>query len=259
MLQKVGYLFTGLLLIVNAASDDPSFDDASVCQNVSVPVGFKDIPSSEQDTWSFVAAPGDFMHVLYRNYHSDRQNQGTNKCTMVQKVPYNDTGETKFANYTKWYNGTTCERRAMRSFYKVVNLYGSEGTTNNVLVARHKIGENLTNESCYPFAYTDANCAVVLMNHWNEAAKLQCKKNPSAHKHEGGENTLEAGENMPCQQACEMWVRHENLNETYLNENCTKYYEKFCGDRKFFLYEKPICDGVEKLPINITEPISEDQ
>uniref|UniRef100_A0A0K8R8B2 Putative salivary lipocalin n=1 Tax=Ixodes ricinus TaxID=34613 RepID=A0A0K8R8B2_IXORI len=180
MLQNVGSLFTGLLLIVNAASTDPSSDETSVCHNVSVPSGFKNIPSSDQDVWSFVAAPGNFMYVLYRNFHSDSENKGTNMCVMVQKVPYTQSGETKFANYTKWFNGTTNQSYAMRSFYAVVSLDGTEGATKNVLVARHQVGENLTTETCYPFAYTDAKCAVVLMNHWNDAAKNQCRnENPS--------------------------------------------------------------------------------
>ncbi|XP_040063800.1 uncharacterized protein LOC115320829 [Ixodes scapularis] len=252
MLQNVGSLFTGFLLIINAASTDPSSNEKSKCQNVSVPAGFKNIPSSDQDVWSFVAAPGNFMYALYRNFNSDRENKGTNKCVMVQKVPYNDTGETKFANYTKWYNGTTCLSYAIRSFYHLVQLNGTVGTTKNVLVARHQVGVNLTGEYCYPYVYTDTKCAVVLMSHWNDAAKKQCKNNSPAHK-------PKTGENMPCQTACEMWVRHKNLNETSLNKNCTKYYKQFCGDRKIFLYDKLICDRVEKLPINITKSISEDQ
>ncbi|XP_040074411.1 uncharacterized protein LOC120846643 [Ixodes scapularis] len=259
MLQNVGSLLTCLLLIVNAASTDPSSDETSVCQNVLVPAGFKNIPSSEQDAWSFVAAPGDFMYVLYRNFHSDRQNKGTNKCVMVQKVPYDDTAETRFANYTKWYNETTCLSYAMQSFYKLVMLDGSKGTTKNVLAARHKVGGIFTNTTCYPFAYTNAKCAVVLMNHWNHAAKNQCKEE-TPNQEDGTEKiTATTGKQGPCETACEMWVRHENLNETSLSENCTKYYKQFCGETKIFLYDKPICDQVEKLPINITNSYSKDE
>uniref|UniRef100_A0A6B0V532 Putative salivary lipocalin n=1 Tax=Ixodes ricinus TaxID=34613 RepID=A0A6B0V532_IXORI len=259
MLQNIGYLFTGLLLIINAASTDPGSDEKSKCQNVSVPAGFTNIPSSEQDAWSFVAAAGDFMYVLFRNFHSDSENKGTNMCVMVQKVPYNERGETKFANYTKWFNGTTWETHAMRSFYKVVTLHGTKGTTKNVLVARHQAGENLTRETCYPFAYTNAKCAVVLMNHWNDAAKNQCKEETSSQKGDSDKTAPKTGEQRPCETACEMWVRHEYLNETSLSENCTKYYEQFCGNSKIFLYEKSTCDQVEDLPVNITKCISKDQ
>ncbi|XP_040074404.2 uncharacterized protein LOC115320764 [Ixodes scapularis] len=259
MLPKRGTSFAGLLLIVSVVSTDPGPDKKSVCQNALVPARFKDISPSDQDAWSFIAAPGNFMYALFRNFHSDSENKGTNKCVMVQKVPYNECGETKFANYTKWFNATTCLPYAMRSFDSVVKLDGTQGTTKNVMVARHQVGGHLTKEFCYPFVYTDAKCAVVLMSHWNHAAKIQCEKNATAHKQQGGENAPETGENMPCQTACEMWVRHENLNETSLNENCTKYYKQFCGDRKIFLYDKRICDRVEKLPVNITKSISEDQ
>uniref|UniRef100_A0A147BW57 Putative salivary lipocalin n=1 Tax=Ixodes ricinus TaxID=34613 RepID=A0A147BW57_IXORI len=259
MLQNIGYLFTGLLLIINAASTDPGSDEKSKCQNVSVPAGFTNIPSSEQDAWSFVAAAGDFMYVLFRNFHSDSENKGTNMCVMVQKVPYNERGETKFANYTKWFNGTTWETHAMRSFYKYVKFDGSKGTTNNVLVARHKIGGDFTPEFCYPFVFTDAKCAVVLMNHWNHAAQTQCENSAATDKHESGDSALKSDVKMPCQTACELWVRHENLNETSLSTDCTKYYTQFCGNKKIFLYNKTICDEVERFPINITESISKDQ
>uniref|UniRef100_A0A6B0U3D3 Putative secreted protein n=1 Tax=Ixodes ricinus TaxID=34613 RepID=A0A6B0U3D3_IXORI len=64
MLQNIGYLFTGLLLIINAASTDPGSDEKSKCQNVSVPAGFTNIPSSEQDAWSVETSRRNFATLL---------------------------------------------------------------------------------------------------------------------------------------------------------------------------------------------------
>uniref|UniRef100_V5GZD0 Putative lipocalin n=2 Tax=Ixodes ricinus TaxID=34613 RepID=V5GZD0_IXORI len=249
---KLNTLFTSLSFILKVVSTDLRPDETSNCANVQVPAGLRSISESNQDAWKFMAAPGHFKYVLYRNFHGDPSNEGVYRCTMLQKVLYEnkETKKMEVANFTKWFDVSLNKSFYIQSYYKMAQLNGT--SVKNVLSARHRRYGSVTREYCYPFVYTDGNCAVVLMSHWDHAAAKQCKNVPCVQMSHPLGGTAQKEEKRPCETACEMWVRAENLDKASVSEDCTSYYERFCGEAKFPLYNKTICDLVEEADVTVT-------
>ncbi|KAK8778572.1 hypothetical protein V5799_020090 [Amblyomma americanum] len=99
--------------------------------------------------------------------------------------------------------------------YEIQSEYSTSG---NVLTATQyfQFGNyTFQKTNNYTFNYTDGECAVVFMPHWDHAS-------------------------FPCQRACEMWVR-EGSTDAW-NGTCDAVYTEFCGNRNITIYDEDYCN-----------------